>query len=778
MTHKQPTISLVVIHRRAGHGLARAVLSALRQVDEVVLVDTGPSDDDEATQQARAGIEAVIGPACEDEQVNLRRAEFKGDEFLHDGKRFTADFAQCRNFAHSLATCDWELMLDADDTLMDSEDPVSLREIIAEVQALHLGVGEFSMSYEYGAGVQQDRVRLWRRRVGWEWRGALHEERHALAPGRHTRCQIGPEHWLVVHNGDAKASRARNAALLRHMWQHDQENEFTPQMDCAFAAVLLDDGDPAAVIASLAMAYDAPRAPRALFHSLRAEAFRRLGSPDLALAELGAALALTPHDRARWAELGLEWAELAGAAAAAHIALDAAYHVLPQEGWSYLAPRDWFEGEARQKAEAFLDQHLAVEQRGHEVFARRGKDNGPRAMNRIDFVVASPVTGWGPGSTKFVGGSELAMLEVAPRLAMLGLDVRVWALGLEEACGATAGPGGAVAWGHLADFNPSEPRGAVVVWRDPRRIKGCQGFGYPVWLWAHDIPEAFGAEGLHLADKVFALSEHHARRFAHLGVASERIIWSQNGLNALEVAAAQFMNSESDTRRDPHRVVYCSSANRGLLLLLDMWPRVRAAVPDATLEVCYGLDLFKHKDTPPRLRGLPELVLRLCEQPGVTFRGGLPHGELLRLLGTAGVWAYPCVFEEIFCIAAIEAQAMGAWPVTTDSAALAETVKGGFKMPLRQLQDECDLTAEERALGEVWQMPRRGSRGFLEQLVVTLLEPPDEAARVNLSNQVLSSYDWANVAAHFASALKESENGSLRQDQSGSEHLHVYEPLP
>ena len=49
MTHKLPTISLVMIHRRAGPGLARAVFSALPHIDEVVLVDTGAEDSDVAS---------------------------------------------------------------------------------------------------------------------------------------------------------------------------------------------------------------------------------------------------------------------------------------------------------------------------------------------------------------------------------------------------------------------------------------------------------------------------------------------------------------------------------------------------------------------------------------------------------------------------------------------------------------------------------------------------------------------------------------------------------
>lgn len=759
MAHsEQPTISLVMIHRRAGAGLARAVRSALEQVDEVVLVDTGPNDDDAEAWSGRASIGRDIQGECEARGVRFKNVSFVGAEFLFDGRRYTADFAEARNFAHNLVSCDWELFLDADDELVAGPDAEQLKEMVVNAQRGHLGMAAMALSYDYDAALQQDRIRLWKRRHGWCWYGALHEERRPLAPGRHSVARVPDTFWKVVHHGNAAASKARNAALLEHCIRYNVP--FTPQMALALVACRLDAKQARRAVESeiaVAAMEVADRNQLSLWHSLRAQAYRDLGEEDRALAELGAAVALVPRNMACWAELGLEWArrdEHMGA----HVALAVAYGVQQRQPWQYLYPKAWLENEAKQEAQAYLARVEAEETRAAQVFGRRGKDNGPRDMKRLDFVVPSPVAGWGPDGGKVVGGSELAVLEVVPRLQQLGLDVHVWASGLNIVTDV---------WHDLDSFDPSEPRGAVVVWRDPRRIAGCVGFGHPVWLWAHDIPEAFGAEGLHLADKVFALSEHHARRFVGIGVEESRIVQSQNGLNHSEVERVLSELTFGAIRQDPHRAVYCSSANRGLLLLLRMWPAVRRAVPDARLEVCYGLDLFKHKDTPRRLRDLPRRVLESCaarESQGVTFRGAVPHDELLQLLRTSGVWAYPCVFEEIFCIAAVEAQALGCWPVTTDSGALAETVKVAT-LPLQELQRDCRLSDEERALGEVWRVGGHNvCEEYIRMLVDVMLNPPSDSDRANLSSLVLSIYDWANVATHFASALEmEKEHGSLRQ---------------
>ncbi|MCK9355570.1 MAG: glycosyltransferase [Dehalococcoidia bacterium] len=805
-----PTISLVMIHRRAGDRLLEAVGSALDHVDEVVLVDTGPNDDDDAAKAARKYIAQSIEPECAARGINFKQVNYRGPEFLHDGRRYTADFSAARNFAHGLATKEWEFFLDADDILQWDGD-WNLRKLISEVHAKHLGVGEISMPYAYQPGLEQDRVRLWKRSLGWEWRGALHEERHPLAPGRFTRCQLtSDEGFFVEHRGDGKASHARNAALLKHLWDTGRYDEFTPQMVCAFFAQMLDYKY--LYILDLEMPEDASRDALALFHALRAEACRRLGRENDMLAELGAAVALAPDDRAHWAELGLEWASSGrdNAKPSAALALKHAFLVLP-ETWRYLAPTGWFEGEAREKAARFLADveeygvasHIAagndavwrkvsdeIKAQEHRVLRRGRKMVGTpvRRFDRIDFLVSSPVEGWGPLSDKVVGGSELAVLEVAPRLARLGIETHVWALGLgTDDVGAkehAMGGGvvlGAATWHDLADFDPSTPTGAVVVWRDARRIPGCRGFGHPVWLWAHDIPEVFGAEGLHAADKVFALSKHHLRRFAELGVDEEKLVLSQNGLDPGDVQEAWDAVVKNGVR-DPHRAVYCSSANRGLMLLLDAWPAIRQQVPDATLDVCYGLEMFRRRDTPPRLRGFADWVEQRCatlEPQGVIFRGATPHADLLRILGSSGVWAYPCVFEEIFCIAAIEAQAMGCWPVTITSAALAETVHGGSLLPLRQLQDECDLSPEERALGEVWTTVHPASRAYVEAVANAMLKPPFVADRANLSASMLSIYDWAHVAAHFARALEmEKNNDGSSQDLARTARLRRDQLLP
>lgn len=133
--------------------------------------------------------------------------------------------------------------------------------------------------------------------------------------------------------------------------------------------------------------------------------------------------------------------------------------------------------------------------------------------------------------------------------------------------------------------------------------------------------------------------------------------------------------------KDPHLIVYGSSYDRGLDILLAMWPEIRKAVPDARLRVFYGWNLFDvgYRDNPERM-AWKEKINKLMEQDGIQHLGRISHEAVNKEFEMAGVWAYPTYFGEISCITAMKAQAYGAVPCVIDYAALKETVQFGVKV--------------------------------------------------------------------------------------------------
>jgi hypothetical protein len=134
-----------------------------------------------------------------------------------------------------------------------------------------------------------------------------------------------------------------------------------------------------------------------------------------------------------------------------------------------------------------------------------------------------------------------------------------------------------------------------------------------------------------------------------------------------------------DGPRVTGRVVWTSSADRGLHLLLQEWPKIKAAVPEAHLRVFYnfayghvtGIDPNDQAAHPhmaemgQRARYMIDAMKRL--QPlGVESVGSISRARMEKELSEAMVLAYPCstvAFTEGFSVSILESCAAGVFPV-------------------------------------------------------------------------------------------------------------------
>lgn len=130
-----------------------------------------------------------------------------------------------------------------------------------------------------------------------------------------------------------------------------------------------------------------------------------------------------------------------------------------------------------------------------------------------------------------------------------------------------------------------------------------------------------------------------------------------------------------------HKLGYFSSYDRGLDILLKLWPNIIIKYPDTTLDICYGWDLFDkgYRDNPERMNW-KDRMNKLMEQQGITHHGRVSKQDLGKIRQACGIWAYPTYFAEINCITALECQKDGLVPVTMNSFALKETVGAGSKV--------------------------------------------------------------------------------------------------
>jgi len=272
-----------------------------------------------------------------------------------------------------------------------------------------------------------------------------------------------------------------------------------------------------------------------------------------------------------------------------------------------------------------------------------------------------------PSVVQDTGGSEEAVIYLSRELVKLGWDVTVF-----NSCGELAGTYNGVSYRNFYEFNPNDQFNVVVCWRgnifEQNIIHAKQKL-----IWLHDVPppDMFkGSENTY--DKIIVLSQFHKSLLKD--VPEEKIFVSSNGINLDDFNTVPI-------ERNPHRMIYTSSYDRGIVHLLMMWPEIRKEVPDAELHLFYGWNTYIEmekkgfRDPKPRL-----LLTKMMQQDGVFEHGRVGHKELAAEFSKSGVWVYPSHFNEISCISAMKAQAAGCVPVCTDYAALKETVKSGLKV--------------------------------------------------------------------------------------------------
>jgi glycosyltransferase involved in cell wall biosynthesis len=118
---------------------------------------------------------------------------------------------------------------------------------------------------------------------------------------------------------------------------------------------------------------------------------------------------------------------------------------------------------------------------------------------------------------------------------------------------------------------------------------------------------------------------------------------------------------------------YTSTPFRGLDVLLKAFPKIRAAIPDVRLRIYSSMSVYQVQPEADEFRSLYDLARSM---EGVEYVGSVGQVRLAQELGGAAALAYPSMFAETSCIAAIEAMAVGAEVFITRLGALPETTGG------------------------------------------------------------------------------------------------------
>ena len=361
----------------------------------------------------------------------------------------------------------------------------------------------------------------------------------------------------------------------------------------------------------------------------------------------------------------------------------------------------------------------------------RGRGASLRGRRIAVYVARDPMA-WLPDDADgngLPGGAELGAVEVASGLAALGASVVVY--GNVRRAATRAG----VRYLERGAFDPRDRVDALLASRAPELFEERPSASTTL-LWVHD-PDAGPAltpARARNVDRLLALSGWHERnlRLRH-PFAAERVVRIRNGVDATRFAARP--------PRTP-RVVCAIQPERGLDVVLELWPEIRARVPHAELACCHApvYDFIASNPSVQQHRGR---IADLLRQPGVRMLGPLSPPALADLFVRSRVWVHPSWatpagrrFEEVSCIGAMESQAAGLWTVASAWAALPDTVRVGA------------LVDPEGAPGAPWR------DALVEEVVRGLTDRATQRLAERKGPIAVSQMGWGGVSAALARLIE------------------------
>jgi glycosyltransferase involved in cell wall biosynthesis len=307
----------------------------------------------------------------------------------------------------------------------------------------------------------------------------------------------------------------------------------------------------------------------------------------------------------------------------------------------------------------------------------------------MNFHLYSPLslTPWNPEDTETgIGGIETSVAEMAWRLQRAGHDVTVYA-----PTGRPKAVWRGTTWIPIDQADFSLP-GIWCLYRCPGTVKKFDRSRQDQKIWFMVQDWDYGWSALDSYDRAMVLCETHKKWLIERHPELEpKITVTSNGvkvdlIDELCDPDQQRRCTPCPPRRNPKKIIFASSPDRGLMNLLHIVAYAQKQVPDLELHVFYGFNgIESFTDNPAAHSAMLQLKWDIIEYasriPNVKLRGRVTQTELYREWLSAGIFCYPSTFAELSFIAGQEAQCMGAIPVVTPVWAQGENVRHGYHVP-------------------------------------------------------------------------------------------------
>lgn len=255
-----------------------------------------------------------------------------------------------------------------------------------------------------------------------------------------------------------------------------------------------------------------------------------------------------------------------------------------------------------------------------------------------------------------VGGAELAMLTMCEAWHKQGHSVTLYNNPRNDA-------GSPFPQLPIAAFSPDKDRDILIIFRSPN-VRAVGAKGMKVW-WSCD-QQTVGdfAQFRQLVDKVVVISPRHAEFF--------KLTYGITDAICIDLPVRSMDYDGLQVDKVKNRILFSSVPARGLNEMLDIFPRIRNEVPDATLVVTSDYRLWGCELG----RGNEQFMARALTIANANIYGALIRQELVMEQLKSELHVYPSNYDELFCIAVAESQYAGVATVTSDTGALPTTNMG------------------------------------------------------------------------------------------------------
>ena len=300
---------------------------------------------------------------------------------------------------------------------------------------------------------------------------------------------------------------------------------------------------------------------------------------------------------------------------------------------------------------------------------------GTSSGKDLVFYCSYTVKQWTPENVENggVGGSEESVINIAKNLQKMGWNVTVY-----NNCG-KGGVFEGVEYKPWWSYNVRDKQDVTIIWRHPKTIDFLDEQAGRIFVDMHDVVQdgEFTKERLKKIEKVFVKTNAH--RILFPSVPDEKVAIIPNGIDTRMF--------EEEVKKDEYTILNTSSPDRHLDATLDIFEELIRRQTDKPWKLAwyYGWGVFDsvHKDNKEMMDWKERQVARYEKlRENGRFEGGmmLSHTEIAKKYLEAGIFLYPTDFTEIHCISGLKAQAAGCICITSDWAALDETMQFGKKI--------------------------------------------------------------------------------------------------